>query len=90
MQVFRRVLFPAIRPAILAGSIMAFTRSLGETGATQAVSTTTETVPIYIVNLITQTKDYYQAALAQLALLFVSFAAILFLRLVLERRRARG
>ena len=90
VQVFRRVLFPAIRPAILAGSIMAFTRSLGETGATQAVSTTTETVPIYIVNLITQTKDYYQAALAQLALLFVSFAAILFLRLVLERRRARG
>ncbi len=29
VQVFRRVLFPAIRPAILAGSIMAFTRSLG-------------------------------------------------------------
>ncbi len=88
VQVFRRVLFPSIRPAILAGSIMAFTRSLGETGATQSVSTTTETIPIFIVNLITKTKDYYQAALAQLALLFVSFAAILLLRLVLERRRA--
>ncbi len=90
VQVFRRVLFPSIRPAILAGSIMAFTRSLGETGATQAVSTSTETIPIFIVNLITKTKDYYQAALAQLVLLFVSFAAILLLRLVLERRRTHG
>ncbi len=90
VQVFQRVLFPAIRPAILAGSIMAFTRSLGETGATQAVSTSTDTIPILIVNLITKTKDYYQAALAQLVLLFVSFAAILALRLVLERRKGHG
>jgi len=90
VQVFRRVLFPAIRPAVLAGSIMAFTRSLGETGATQAVSSSTETIPILIVNLITKTKDYYQAALAQLVLLFVSFAAILALRLALERRRGHG
>lgn len=90
VQVFQRVLFPAIRPAILAGSIMAFTRSLGETGATQAVSTSTETIPILIVNLIIKTKDYYPAALAQLVLLFVSFAAILGLRLVLERRKGRG
>jgi ABC-type sulfate transport system permease component len=88
--VFQRVLFPAIRPAILAGSIMAFTRSLGETGATQAVSTSTETIPILIVNLITQTKDYYGAALSQLALLGVSFAAILGLRLLMERRRGHG
>ncbi len=90
VQVFRRVLFPAVRPAILAGSIMAFTRSLGETGATQAVSTSTETIPILIVNLITKTKDFYQAALAQLVLLFVSFGAILALRLVLERRKGHG
>ena len=91
VQVFRRVLFPAIRPAILAGSIMAFTRSLGETGATLAVSTHTTTIPILIVNWITSKnlalRDYYGAALAQLALLGVSFAAILLMRLVVERRR---
>ena len=94
VQVFRRVLFPAIKPAILAGSIMAFTRSLGETGATLAVSTSTKTIPILIVNWITSKnlalRDYYGAALAQLALLIVSFAAILAMRLVVERRRRHG
>ncbi len=92
VQVFRRVLLPAIRPAILAGAIMAFTRSLGETGATQAVAgTNLETIPLLIVNIITsRTPQYYEAALAQLALLGVSFAAILAMRLVVERRRGRG
>ncbi len=91
-QVFRRVLLPAIRPAILAGAIMAFTRSLGETGATQAVAGTgLETIPLLIVNLVlSPTPKYYEAALAQLALLGVSFAAILGMRLVIERRRGRG
>jgi len=92
VQVFGRVLLPAIRPAILAGAIMAFTRSLGETGATQAVAGTgIETIPLLIVNIVTsKTPQYYEAALAQLALLGVSFAAILGLRLVIERRRGRG
>src|SRR5512136_1552876 len=86
LQVFGRVLLPAIRPAIFAGAIMAFTRSLGETGATQAVAGTgLETIPLLIVNIITsKTPQYYEAALAQLALLGVSFAAILLLRLVIE------
>ncbi len=92
VQVFRRVLLPAIRPAILAGAIMAFTRSLGETGATQAVAGTgIETIPLLIVNIVTSTTpQYYVAALAQLALLGVSFAAILAMRLVVERRRGHG
>ncbi len=92
VQVFRRVLLPAIRPAILAGAIMAFTRSLGETGATQAVAGTgLETIPLLIVNIITsKTPQYYEAALAQLALLGVSFAAILAMRLVTLRRRRHG
>ena len=92
LQVFRRVLLPAIRPAILAGAIMAFTRSLGETGATQAVAGTgIETIPLLIVNIVTsKVPQYYEAALAQLALLGVSFAAILAMRLVVERRRTHG
>ncbi len=92
VQVFRRVLLPAIRPAILAGAIMAFTRSLGETGATQAVAgTNLETIPLLIVNIVTsKVPQYYEAALAQLALLGVSFAAILAMRLVVERRHGHG
>ena len=91
-QVFRRVLLPAIRPAILAGAIMAFTRSLGETGATQAVAGIgLETIPLLIVNIITsKTPQYYEAALAQLALLGVSFGAILAMRLVTLRGRSHG
>lgn len=92
VQVFRRVLLPAVRPAILAGSVMAFTRSLGETGATQSVSTQVKTIPILLVDLINQktAASLYQAALAQLVLLIVSFAAILGLRFLVERRRRHG
>jgi ABC-type Fe3+ transport system permease subunit len=92
VQVFRRVLLPAVRPAILAGSVMAFTRSLGVTGATQSVSTQVKTIPILLVDLINQktAASLYQAALAQLVLLIVSFAAILGLRFLVERRRRHG
>ena len=94
VQVFRRVLFPAIRPAILAGSIMAFTRSVGETGATVSVSPTVQTIPVFIVNLITNPnpaqRDYYGAALAQIILLVVSFAAILGMRFAVRRRARHG
>ena len=35
---FKEVLMPIIKPSIAAGAILAFTRSLGETGATQAIA----------------------------------------------------
>ncbi len=95
IQAFRRVVLPSIRPAILAGAIMAFTRSVGETGATvSVVGTRLETAPVLLVNLLAPTnparRDPYGAALAQIALLAVSFAAILGIRFALERRRRRG
>jgi len=89
IQTFRRVVFPSVRPAILAGAIMAFTRSVGETGATVSVSTETVTIPVLIVNLI-RSGSFYEASIAQVALLAVSFAAILGLRMVVQRRRRRG
>lgn len=95
VQAFARVTFPSVRPAILAGSIMAFTRSVGETGATvSVVGPRLETVPVLIVNLITNPdparRDYYGAALAQIALLAISFATILGMRVVVQRRRRHG
>ena len=89
IQTFRRVVFPSVRPAILAGAIMAFTRSVGETGATVSVSTETVTIPVLIVNLI-RSGSFYEASIAQVALLAVSFATILGLRMVVQRRRRRG
>lgn len=51
-QAFRKILFPMIKPSIIAGSILAFTRSFGETGATYSICRSVLTVPIFIVNLI--------------------------------------
>ncbi len=51
-KVLTSILFPLIFPAIIAGSIMAFMRSLSETGATLAVSHNIKTVSVLIVDLV--------------------------------------
>jgi thiamine transport system permease protein len=88
VQAFRRVLYPMIKSSILAGAIMAFTRSLGETGATQAVVATAQTAPVYIVDLINlrTASGYYTAGLACIVLIIVSFVFMLVLRYVTNRR----
>ncbi len=88
VQAFRRVLYPMIKSSILAGAIMAFTRSLGETGATQAVVASAKTAPVYIVDLIRlQTASgYYTAGLACIVLIIVSFMFMLALRYITNRR----
>ncbi len=79
IQSFRRVLYPMIKGSVLAGAIMAFTRSLGETGATLAVVANANTAPVYIVNLV-NSRAYYQAALACIILIAVSYVSMLLLR----------
>jgi len=87
MQAFRRVLYPMIKSSILAGAIMAFTRSLGETGATLAVVSNANTAPVYIVNLISD-KQFYMAGLACIVLIIVSYVFMLLLRFITKRRAA--
>ncbi|NLN72394.1 MAG: ABC transporter permease subunit, partial [Thermoplasmatales archaeon] len=78
-QAFRKVLLPVIQSSVLAGAILSFTRSLGETGATIAIDPTVSTVPIYIVNLITDftihnNPDFvYQAAVSSITLTVICF-----------------
>ena len=86
VQAFRRVLYPMIKASILAGSIMAFTRSLGETGATQAVVASANTAPVYIVALISKQHAYYTAGLACIVLIVVSFVFMLGLRYITRRK----
>jgi thiamine transport system permease protein len=87
IQSFRRVLYPIIKSSILAGAIMAFTRSLGETGATQAVlGTAAPTAPVFIVALV-KSHAFYQAGLACIVLIFVSYLAMLALRYVTRKRK---
>jgi ABC-type spermidine/putrescine transport system permease subunit II len=49
---FRRVTLPLIKYSVMAGSIIVFTRSLAETGATVALSTNLKTAPVLIVDWV--------------------------------------
>jgi len=77
-----------VKSSILDGAIMAFTRSLGETGATQAVVANAQTAPVYIVDLINleTAAGYYSAGLACIMLIVISFLFMLALRYVTNRR----
>jgi len=81
MFVFKKVMYPSIKFSILAGAIMAFTRSLGETGATLAVVMNANTVPVYIVDLV-KTGTYYPAALACIMLIIITFIAMMAMRYI--------
>ncbi|MDW5563833.1 MAG: ABC transporter permease subunit [Methanomassiliicoccus sp.] len=88
MQSFRRVLYPLIKGSILAGAIMAFTRSLGETGATQAIlGNNAQTAPVFIVSLV-KSNAFFQAGLACIILIVVSYIFMLMLRYITKRKEA--
>ena len=76
---FRRVVLPVIKPSVAAGAVLAFARSLNETGATLAVYPEAITAPVYIVGLV-KAGRMDLAGLATLLLGGVSFAVIYALR----------
>jgi thiamine transport system permease protein len=86
MFVFKKVMFPSIKFSILAGAIMAFTRSLGETGATLAVVQNANTVPVYIVNLV-KSGSYYPAAIACIVLIAISFITMMSMRYITNKAK---
>ena len=79
---FRRVTLPAIRPALVAGAVLAWARALGEFGATITFAGnlpgTTQTMPL-AVYLALET-DTGQAIVLSLVLIVVSFGVLLALR----------
>jgi thiamine transport system permease protein len=78
-KAFTTVLLPQIKPAIIAGSIMAFMRSLSETGATLAVTRNVKTVSILIVDLFTS-ENLAAAAFACSILFIITFIFLHFLK----------
>jgi sulfate transport system permease protein len=92
---FLRVVLPHLRPAIVAGSLLAFARALGEFGAVVIVSGNllghTLTAPVFIFQLISQFKPGEAAAVASL-LFSISFALVLVTERLLGggRRGAEG
>lgn len=79
---FRRVTLPAIRPALVAGAVLAWARALGEFGATITFAGnfpgTTQTMPL-AVYLSLETNPEKAIVLA-LVLIAVSFAVLIGLR----------
>ena len=85
-QVFQKITFPVVKFSIIAGAIMSFTRSVGETGATLAVSPDSITAPVFIVDLI-KSGDYFLAALTTVILILISSLLIFTLRASVSRAK---
>ena len=90
LTTFRRVIFPALAPALLTGFTLAFARAIGEYGSVVFISGNlplkTEVLPLLIIGQLEQ-FNYPAAAVIAAAMLIVSFA-LLFLINVLQRRVA--
>ena len=79
---FRRVTLPAVRPAVVAGAVLAWARALGEFGATITFAGnfpgTTQTLPLAVYLALDTNPE--QAIVLALVLIAVSFAVLLGLR----------
>ncbi|TFF90527.1 MAG: iron ABC transporter permease [Promethearchaeota archaeon] len=84
MTVFRKITFPSIKQGIIAGCIMVFTRSLGETGATIVVMGNIRTVPVLIVDWV-EANAFASAIFASTIVIIFSAFLILALRAVKKR-----
>jgi thiamine transport system permease protein len=91
LRVFRKITLPLTKYSLLSGSILVFTRSVDETGATSAVATTLKTAPILLVSWIRGTVAATPAerALGVGFLVATSFLALVILRLIAIRQPAR-
>jgi sulfate transport system permease protein len=91
-QTFRRVLLPAIRPALLTGFTLAFARAVGEYGSVVFISGNmplrTEIAPLVVMTKLEQ-FDYAGGAAVAVALLLSSFALLLAVNLRWFGRRGR-
>ena len=85
LTTFRKVLFPLTLPAIFSGAVLAFARSLGETGATIVVSSVYTTAPVAVISWVSQFKFGSAAFLGSL-LIIVASAIILPVEFALQKK----
>ena len=90
LQVFTRVIFPLVRPALLTGFALAFARALGEYGSVIFISGNlpmrTEITPLLIVTKLEQ-YDYAGAAAIAVVMLISSFLLLLGINMLQRRTR---
>ena len=75
-QIFWRVIFPMISPALLTGFALAFARALGEYGSVIFIAGNAKITPMLIMDKLDQ-FDYAQATALAVVMLVVSFALLL-------------
>jgi sulfate/thiosulfate transport system permease protein len=89
-QIFRRVTFPSILPALITGAGLAFARALGEYGSVIFIAGNmpmkTEITALLIVSKLEE-FDYAGATAVATVLLLVSFFMVLVLNLIQARSR---
>jgi ABC-type spermidine/putrescine transport system permease subunit II len=85
LTTFRKIVFPLTLPAIFSGTVLAFARSLGETGATLVVSGVFTTAPIAVISWVSQFKFGPAAFLGSL-LIIVASAIILPVEFLLNKK----
>ncbi|MDY7579685.1 sulfate ABC transporter permease subunit CysT [Herbaspirillum sp. RTI4] len=92
-QVFLRVIFPSIAPALLTGFALAFARATGEYGSVIFIAGNmpmiSEITPLFIVTKLEQ-YDYAGATAIAVVMLLVSFALLLTINLLQAWTRKRG
>ena len=86
LTTFRRILFPLALPGVFSGSVLAFARSLGETGATLIVAGVSSTASIAIVRW---TSEFKLAPAAFMGSLLVLIAWVIILPIELYVGRGK-
>ena len=81
---FRKVIFPLSLPALFSGGVLAFARSLGETGATMVVASIHTTAPMAIVRWVSEFK-LATASFLGFLLIITATIAILLVDVLLRR-----
>lgn len=93
LQVFAKVIFPTILPALLTGFALAFARASGEYGSVIFIAgnmpMVSEITPLFIVTKLEQ-YDYAGATAIAMVMLLVSFLMLLAINLLQAWSRKRG
>jgi len=93
LTTFRRILLPAMMPAILAGAALAFARAVGEFGSVVLLSGNipyrTEVAAVHVFTLV-ESDDAGGAAAVSVVLLGLSLLVLAALNLIQRRRTLRA
>jgi len=91
-QIFSRVIFPTIAPALITGFAMAFARAVGEYGSVIFIAgnvpLVSEITPLIIIAKLEQ-YDYAGATSVALVMLMISFTLLLLINALQAWRRAK-